>query len=220
MLSCLCCWRKKHIKIAMIGLDGSGKTSLTYLMKNETPLFLLPTYGFTRHIMPIKFKNYEISLFDLGGSVTIRGYWDNYYSEVHCIIFVIDSSDADRFEEVSQKFTSFTQHQNLENKPILIICNKCDSPKFVSSKIVSRKINVELLKSPYKIIETSAISKTKSILNQGLLFLLLNVHQNYDIINKKIELNHNQILKSEKKRISLQKQRVKDWKYDVSPGKK
>ena len=68
--------------MAIIGLDGSGKTSLTYLIKNETPLYVSPTYGFTSHNIPINFKNYQLSLFDLGGSTTIRGYWSNYYSEV------------------------------------------------------------------------------------------------------------------------------------------
>eukprot|EP00483_Globobulimina_turgida_P007726 UN07741 len=185
-------------------------------MKNEMPLFLLPTYGFTNHIIPIKFKNYEISLFDLGGSITIRGYWDNYYSEAHCVIFVIDSSDADRFEQVRKQFTLLTKARNLQNKPILIICNKCDSPTFVSSKIVSRKINVESIKAPYKIIETSATLKTKSILDQGLMFLLLTVHQNYEIINKKIQLNHKEVSKIENKRITLQRQRVQEWKDDIS----
>ena len=80
-MSWLCC-KKRQIKFAIIGLDGAGKTSLTYLIKNEIPLFITATYGFTSHNIPIKFKNYQISLFDLGGSVTIRGYWNNYYSEV------------------------------------------------------------------------------------------------------------------------------------------
>ena len=108
MLSLFCC-RKRAIKIALIGLDDAGKTSLIYLIKDgiiiyiyhdiendirdveyvEMPLFLSPTYGFTNHVIPIQFKNYKVSLFDLGGSITIRGYWDNYYSEVFIIYLLL-----------------------------------------------------------------------------------------------------------------------------------
>eukprot|EP01083_Nonionella_stella_P079030 216589_1 len=218
MLSWLCCREKKPIKIAMIGLDGSGKTSLTYLMKNETPSFILPTYGFTSHIIPIQFKNYQICLFDLGGSATIRGYWDNYYSEVHCVIFVIDASDPDRFDEVTMQYESLINQPNLRNKPILIICNKSDSPNVVSSTIVSTKLNIEAQPSnnPFKMIETSTMLNTKSIINEGLMFLLENVHRKYDSINIKIELNHKEALKKEDSRILLQKQRVQAHKERAS----
>ena len=83
-----------------------------------------------------------------------------------------------------------------------------------------------LWNGPYKIIETSVALKTKSIINEGLMFLLNKVHQNYQMINKRIETNHKQIFKNEDKRIKLQKQRVRDQITSspssssiISPGK-
>lgn len=134
---------------------------------------------------------------------------------------MIDASDPDRFDQVRKQYKLLTKQESLKGKPILIICNKCDSPKFISSTIIKDKIlKIEQrCKSPYKIIETSAKLKTKTIIDEGIMFLLLKIDENYDIINKEIESNHKESLKEEKNEIKIQKQRVQDIILSPSSSK-
>lgn len=225
MLSCLC-RKKKHITIAVIGLDGAGKTSLTYLLKNESPFYVTPTYGFMSHSIPVKFKNYEISVFDLGGSSTIRGYWKNYYSEVHGLIFVIDAADHHRFTEVHRQYSLLTKQANLQNKPMLILCNKCDLPSFTPSNIITSHI-IEVSNSwqaPYKVVQVSAELETKEALDEGFMFLLRSIHQNYETLNRGIKSSGKVTTLTEQNSaaIRLQKQiitELSDSPSIVSPGK-
>ena len=111
-----------------------------------------------------------------------------------------------------------TKQQKLNNKPLLIICNKCDSPNFVSSQIIAN----DMLKiqnswnSPCKIIETSVKLKTTSILDEGIMFLLYEIDENYDLINQTIELNHQKSLKDQDTKIRMQKQRVQQLIHSPS----
>eukprot|EP00485_Elphidium_margaritaceum_P011157 CAMPEP_0202704600 /NCGR_PEP_ID=MMETSP1385-20130828/17263_1 /ASSEMBLY_ACC=CAM_ASM_000861 /TAXON_ID=933848 /ORGANISM="Elphidium margaritaceum" /LENGTH=228 /DNA_ID=CAMNT_0049362669 /DNA_START=71 /DNA_END=754 /DNA_ORIENTATION=- len=195
----------------MIGLDRAGKTSLTFLLKSEIPVFITPTYGFTSHDIPMKFKNYQISIFDLGGSATIRGYWDMYYTEVHGVIFVIDASDTKRFDEVRRCFQSMLGHAALRHKPILIICNKYDLEQCTASNDIALQIlNTPFDNNPFKIIKTSVFMETDDVLSSGLMFLLNYIDRNYNLMCTDVQTKENKSksLQLKPKSITLQKQRV------------
>ena len=44
--------------------------------------------------------SFDICVYDLGGGERIRDIWDNYYAEVHGVIFVVDTDDTQRKAEV------------------------------------------------------------------------------------------------------------------------
>ena len=117
-----------------------------------------------------------------------------------------------------------TKQQKLNNKPLLIICNKYDAHNCVSSQIIANDI-LKIKNSwnyPYKIIETSARLRTTSTLDEGIMFLLYKVDENYDLINQTIDLNHQKSLKDQDTKIKIQKQRVQQLIYSpsskLSPG--
>lgn len=41
-------------------------------------------------------------MWDIGGQREIRPYWRNYYDEISAIIYVVDSTDVNRMEEVKE----------------------------------------------------------------------------------------------------------------------
>ena len=132
--------------------------------------------------------------------------------EVHGVIFVIDASNEKRFEEVTDQYNTLRKESALNGKPLLIICNKSDSPKFVSSDIMA--MNLDLNSNPWcgpsHIIESSATLKTKASLEKGVRFLLDSVDEKYQEINQQITSHHEAKIQKRANQILLQKQRVQN----------
>ncbi|KAK2957463.1 putative ADP-ribosylation factor H [Blattamonas nauphoetae] len=107
----------------VIGLDNAGKSSLISTLKGE-PAETVPTLGFCSTKMHI--ENVAVELFDVGGGKSIRGIWPNFFSKAHGVVFVIDSSDEERFAEAKDCFHEAITHEYVSGKPILICANKQD----------------------------------------------------------------------------------------------
>ncbi len=84
----------------MLGLDNSGKTCTAKMLVGESLDNVAPTIGFSK--VSTKYKGFNVTIFDLGGSKTFRGIWPKYYHEVHGFIFIVDASDHNRMEETAQ----------------------------------------------------------------------------------------------------------------------
>ena len=63
-------------------------------------------------------------MWDIGGQAALRQYWENYYKDNDAIIFVIDSSDAVRLDEVKEVLTTILANEKLANLPTLFLANK------------------------------------------------------------------------------------------------
>ena len=57
------------------------------------------TATFGRNNDLIKDGPNTINFIDLGGGKNMRAYWKDVFSEVHAWVYVVDSADADRFQE-------------------------------------------------------------------------------------------------------------------------
>lgn len=154
----------KRAKIAWVGLDHAGKTSLVhFLMTGEVNTPNLPV---TIGINVDKFyfetdEKIEIAIWDLAGQAIYRDLlWNNYLENVNGLIFVIDSAAPDRFDEAKDElWTRFLKNQNFEPIPILILANKQDLPEAVESGIIAQKLNLHTVKShSYSIMPCSAKS--------------------------------------------------------------
>ena len=93
---------------------------------------VIPSVGLEFSI--IKYKGWKIKLTGLGGSKSFRGQWKNFYDGAHGVVFVVDSADADRMDEVKEVFDDLKAHDKVVRKPILVFANKqvnaisyCDS---------------------------------------------------------------------------------------------
>lgn len=193
--------KREQYNILILGLDNAGKTTflehlkLLYPTPNETKKTeeptntsdtikakrILPTVG--QNIATIKyvgtesnqFNNINIKFWDLGGQKSLRSMWSRYYKSCHGIIFIIDSTDTERFQECYETLREITHDQSWSednngfdfvNVPILMMANKQDLPTAV---------DLILLKTGYFIDLVSELEATDlkllpvSILeNQGL----------------------------------------------------
>ena len=67
-----------------------------------------------------------VTCWDLGGQVSFRVIWEQYYKEAQCIIFVVDSCDDERIAEAATTFEALMAHPDLVGIPVLVLANKQD----------------------------------------------------------------------------------------------
>ncbi|ODV94545.1 hypothetical protein PACTADRAFT_43925 [Pachysolen tannophilus NRRL Y-2460] len=127
-------WNKKEqYSVLILGLDNAGKT--TFLEKTKSifnpatkvtpPERILPTVGQNVSTISINPK-VNLKFWDVGGQDSLRELWENYYSQCHGIVFVIDSCDKDRLLECQKVLTKIVTNDLIENIPILMLANKQD----------------------------------------------------------------------------------------------
>lgn len=63
---------------------------------------------------------YEIAIYDLNGDMKGREIWPNYYAQAHGIVFVLDSSDLGRMQEVKTTLSNLLSDARVAGKPILL----------------------------------------------------------------------------------------------------
>jgi small GTP-binding protein len=130
-------WNKlfgnKQYRILMIGLDNAGKTTILYKLKLGEFLNTIPTIGF--NVETVEYKKISFTIFDIGGQDRIRALWRHYYYNTDAVIFVIDSSDAERLDgNENKENTNTVEHElslmlnsdELKESVFLFLANKQD----------------------------------------------------------------------------------------------
>tara|TARA_B110000208_G_scaffold138254_1_gene166896 strand:- start:220 stop:798 length:579 start_codon:yes stop_codon:yes gene_type:complete len=110
--------------VLMVGLDAAGKTTILYKLKLGEVVETIPTIGF--NVESVTFKNVKFNVWDVGGQGKIRALWRHYYVGVQGIIFVVDSSDADRIEEAKRELHGLLEAEELRDVCVLVFMNKQD----------------------------------------------------------------------------------------------
>jgi ADP-ribosylation factor related protein 1 len=124
---------KTTYNMIIVGLDGAGKTTLLEQSKTMftdarglPPDKIVPTVGL--NIGRLVMGGVELLIWDLGGQATLRTIWPQYYSEAHAVIWVLDSTDAERFEDARAELEGVMGSELLVGKPLLLFVNKQDMP--------------------------------------------------------------------------------------------
>ncbi|KAG4110322.1 hypothetical protein ERO13_D13G041900v2 [Gossypium hirsutum] len=133
-----------RIRIVMVGLDGSGKTTILYKLKLGDLLKTKPTIGF--NVETIQYKSICFDVWDIGG-------------ESKAIVFVVDSSDRERIPEARKELHWVLADKELENAAVLVLGNKQDLSDAMSSSEMADKLGLHSLgQRPWYIQKTSACS--------------------------------------------------------------
>ncbi|EKX42739.1 hypothetical protein GUITHDRAFT_175454 [Guillardia theta CCMP2712] len=145
---------KKQYHLLLLGLDGSGKTSLLERIRFEASKTsssekrteqelqlslqkISSTVGL--NIGRITLKSANVMIWDLGGQEALRGIWDKYYSDAHGLVWVVDASDPSRFEEALQTLEGLLEEPELQDVPLLIFVNKQDKQGAVKLDEIRQK---------------------------------------------------------------------------------
>lgn len=118
-------------KVLFLGLDNAGKTTLLRVLTTDKLGSFPPTN--IPNVEELTLGKLSIKAIDLGGHDLGRKLWENYFNiDITAIVFVIDTSDTERFELVKELLSSLLEKEILKSTPILVLGNKIDKPKAVS----------------------------------------------------------------------------------------
>lgn len=112
----------KQANLLFLGLDNAGKTTLLHLMRDDKIIAHEPT----RHPQQEEFQHGKVHIkaHDLGGHAAARRLWRQYFSDVHGVVFLIDTTDSARFDEARQELQQLLV--DLPDIPFLVLGNKID----------------------------------------------------------------------------------------------
>ncbi|XP_069482263.1 ADP-ribosylation factor-like protein 9 [Ambystoma mexicanum] len=110
-------------QILVLGLDGSGKTSLlNSLATNRVKHCTTSTQGF--NAVSINTEETQMEFLEIGGSESLRPYWTKYLPRASVLVFVVDSADHDRLPIAKRCLHELIQHD--ASLPLVVLANKQD----------------------------------------------------------------------------------------------
>ena len=148
--------KAKQVNMTICGLDNAGKTTLmNYLIYGEFKN-TMPTMGM--NVNTIKLPKVHLTIFDLGGQKGFRFLWSDINEKSDALVYIVDSTDLERFEETKEAFHNIVNTQITDKLPVLILLNKIDLPNRISLTEFIKQFELTSLTSKiqWQCYETSA----------------------------------------------------------------
>ncbi|CAD6337201.1 unnamed protein product [Miscanthus lutarioriparius] len=112
---------QKEVKVAMLGLDAAGKTTILHRLHVGEVLSTVPTIGFN-----VEKVNVAFTVWDVGGQDKLRPLWRHYLSNSDALIYVVDSTDRDRIGVAREEFQAIVKDPLILSSILLVLANKQD----------------------------------------------------------------------------------------------
>merc|ERR1719454_1180545 len=113
-----------ELRMLMLGLDNSGKTTALKKLAGESPESITPTQGF--NIKSVSTNGFKLNVWDIGGQKHIRPYWKNYYANTDAIVYMVDSADKRRTDEAAEELEQLLSEEALLGVPVLVLASVKD----------------------------------------------------------------------------------------------
>lgn len=130
----------------------------------------MPTQGF--NIKSVVKDGFKLNVWDVGGQREIRPYWRNYFDSTDALVYVVDSADRARLEEVNTELSRLlTDEEKLVGVPLLVFANKQDLLSALSAADISVGLNLPEIKDRAWQIQACS-AKTGEGLAEGMEWLV------------------------------------------------
>ncbi|KAG6437203.1 hypothetical protein SASPL_102114 [Salvia splendens] len=179
--------KEKEMRILMVGLDNSGKTTIVMKINGEDTSVISPTLGFNIKTMVYQkyafipcalssccasyqdsvirngcdiLLRYTLNIWDVGGQRTIRSYWRNYFEQTDGLVWVVDSSDLRRLDDCKYELDNILKEERLSGASLLIFANKQDIQGSLSPDEIAKVLNLDAMDKNrhWKIVGCSAFT--------------------------------------------------------------
>ena len=119
--------RTKKTSVLLLGIDGSGKTTLKEALcqfgnPTRKPKRIRPTSGLNTET--IHDKNILIRLWDLSGQSTFRSLWDDYLSSADAVIYVVNGAQETRIHETRKIFDDLSCRFDKNLSLVFLHCDR------------------------------------------------------------------------------------------------
>jgi len=157
---------KQSVRILLVGLDDSGKTTAVNTFGGNPNSTTSPSPGYT--FEQIKKGHYVFEIYDVAGGEKLRGLWRHYYENTKALIFMVDSTQKERFAEAKEELTKVILSHELENRPLLILANKKDKAGALAPAEIAEALELKKIAQnrKWEVIPSNAL--TGEGLDEGL----------------------------------------------------
>lgn len=143
---------RQDIRVLMLGLDASGRTTALYQLKLHETVTTIPTIGF--NVETVNYQGTNMTFWDVGGCDKIRPLWRHYYQHTQAVIFFIDSNDrdrlmphrddinADKWNYAGLTLAETLNEEELRHSVVVVAANKQDILTAMSPSQIREKINL------------------------------------------------------------------------------
>ncbi|MHA1761682.1 MAG: ADP-ribosylation factor family protein [Candidatus Heimdallarchaeota archaeon] len=115
--------KEEQKTVAIVGLDGAGKTTIINRLLRSDFKLTRPTFGVSIEIY--KYRSLEFVVYDLGGQTPLReSLWEKFVASADGLVFVLDSADIRRFDLAATEFNNALSYN--KEAPVLFLSNKID----------------------------------------------------------------------------------------------
>ncbi|TFK00587.1 ectonucleoside triphosphate diphosphohydrolase 2 [Platysternon megacephalum] len=129
-------------QVLVLGLEGAGKSSVLHYISSEAAKDrTAPTQGFNS--VQVYADGFQIDLLELGGSQNLRFYWNQYLSQAHVLVFVVDSADGPRLPTARQELQWLLAED--PRLPLVVLANKQDKSDALSVAELHRELALHTL---------------------------------------------------------------------------
>jgi small GTP-binding protein len=119
-----------HRAVAVVGLDGSGKSQVVFKMLADlspsppAPYLPIPTAG----VAYSEFSEGKLTfgVYDCGGMARYREQWPHFVKESDGVVFVIDRTDSARIVRIREEIAEIIDLCASLDTPLLVLVNKSD----------------------------------------------------------------------------------------------
>jgi len=139
----------------MCGLDQAGKTTILKFIQTGEHYNPRRTLGFT--VQKLTINNLQLKVQDLGGQVQFRKTWYGHLRYSQAIIYVIDASNRDRFEESASELLNVVESMP-KTSQLLILAHKQDLENAAGKEEVIHEFNLTSMEKKWHFLETSAVT--------------------------------------------------------------
>ena len=114
---------KKEYSFVIEGLDGAGKSSILYYLESKYKKADSPPI-LTVKIIYLNYKGVNLNIYEYSGKNKDK--LRDTLTKVDGLIFVVDSTDRDKFEDAAKELDKLVHEDNMLDCKILILANKQD----------------------------------------------------------------------------------------------
>ena len=132
----------KRGKLAFLGLDNAGKTTLLHLLKFGKLAQPQPTQHPTHEELRMVVHGVTFHAVDLGGHTEGQKNWRKHLLDLDGIVYLVDCADHARLAEAKVVLDVVLSDEQAAGVPILVLGNKIDRHEAVSEDTLRRTLGL------------------------------------------------------------------------------